>query len=144
MSLKGRFSVWESQANRTKIFLTLLDESMTFSELLEETGFSRSTLSTHLKALQKSGVIERAVQKEKIVYRTVLDTNKLVSEMSQINLGLFLLILEVVDSEYAKNFRSMLAKVTGKIIEVKVKSVGATLGISQEELYKHLTHKMEM
>jgi DNA-binding MarR family transcriptional regulator len=72
--LKGR--------SREKIITFLLDKPYTFTELLGLTGYSRSTLTSHLKALQGDKVIEKKLDEDDgAVFSLTLDSDRLLLEM---------------------------------------------------------------
>jgi len=81
---------WEREENRSKIYLSLLGNSMSFSELLKKTKLARSTLSSHLKVLLNSGVIEKTIKDGIVVYQTVVDSHKLKSELMRLRLQSFM------------------------------------------------------
>ncbi|MBS7637975.1 helix-turn-helix transcriptional regulator [Candidatus Bathyarchaeota archaeon] len=54
-----RYQGREAGRNQARILRILSERPATFTELLKETGFSRSTLNAHLKALGKGGLIFR-------------------------------------------------------------------------------------
>jgi len=78
---QGQRSKIIGNVNQLNVFLTLLGQPFTFSELLRETGFSRPVLAKHLRALQADGCIckdtvkadETSNPKEvgKVVYRVI-------------------------------------------------------------------------
>jgi DNA-binding transcriptional ArsR family regulator len=81
---------WEREENRSKIYLSLLGNPMSFSELLKKTKLARSTLSSHLKVLLNSGVIEKTIKDGIVVYQTVVDSHKLKSELMRLRLQSFM------------------------------------------------------
>lgn len=85
MPEKGKLPAWEREDNRSKIFTLLLDESYTFGELLNEVELSRSTLSAHLSDLQEDGLIEKAIENNRVVYRTTLDEKVIELEMKNLS-----------------------------------------------------------
>lgn len=78
---QGQRSKTIANVNQLHVFLTLLRQPLTFSELLKETGFSKPVLAKHLRALQADGCIckdtvkadETSNPKEvgKVVYRII-------------------------------------------------------------------------
>lgn len=106
---------WERQDNRREIFLTLFDKSLTFTELLKETGFSRSTLSKHLKDLQDAKVVEKAIEKGKVVYRTTLNEERILSELKKTT---FNSIMRLISMYYPE-----LHRLTELHLRLNVKSV---------------------
>ena len=102
MPVKYRYPEWEREDNRTKIFSTIFDKSMTFMELKNHTGFAKSTLSSHLKELQELGIIEKALVNDRVVYQTSLNEEAL----EAINR-----ILDIdPDNESAKQTKSIILK----------------------------------
>jgi DNA-binding transcriptional ArsR family regulator len=72
----------ERGRSREKIITLLLEKPYTFTELYDLTGFSRSTLTGHLKVLQKDIMIEKKLDEtDRVVYRLTLDSDKLEQEM---------------------------------------------------------------
>lgn len=105
----------EKEQNRAKILLCILgNPSLTFSELLSKTGFSRATLTSHLFALERDKLIKRNIKprneketrkwtrKLKIVYDPLYDKKKLMLEIRSFGFDLmvgFLLEIEPVLGE---------------------------------------------
>jgi DNA-binding HxlR family transcriptional regulator len=56
---QGQKSKAIANRNQLLVFLTLVEKPLNFSELVENTGFSRPVLAKHLKNLQKIGSIEK-------------------------------------------------------------------------------------
>ena len=54
------------KGHQSKILAILLSEPLTFTELLEKTKFSRATLSLHLRALSKEGLIQKVWNKKRV------------------------------------------------------------------------------
>lgn len=78
----GRKSRRIGEENYQKVFFSILHEPATFSELLSKTGFSRATLTSHLKDLEEDGLIERRFKNGKRVYQTKrLDEETIVAEL---------------------------------------------------------------
>jgi len=69
MPIKHKLPEWERQDNKTKVLLKILEKPLTFTELLKETGFSRSTLTQHLKDLRKAKEIEKAIENNRVIYK---------------------------------------------------------------------------
>ena len=90
MPEKGSRPEWERENNRKQIIYTLLENSLTFTELLNETGLARSTLSNHLKELQELQIIEKAIENGRVVYRTMLDEDTIESELKSASFDLVL------------------------------------------------------
>jgi len=78
----GRKSRRIGEENYQKAFFSIFHEPATFSELLSKTGFSRATLTSHLKGLEEDGLIERRFKDGKRVYQTKpLDEETIVAEL---------------------------------------------------------------
>lgn len=97
MPERGKRSEWEREDNRTKLFYTLLNKPRTFTELLEETEFARSTLTKHLKYLSQRQIIERAIEDDRIVYRIIYDEERLLSEIRSMHYDLIIEIISQVE-----------------------------------------------
>jgi DNA-binding HxlR family transcriptional regulator len=80
---QGEKSKTIANQNLLVVFLTLLKNPLTFSELLKKTGLSKPVLTKHLKTLQKKGSIDKDTVKQsettnpeeigKVVYRVRSD-----------------------------------------------------------------------
>ena len=69
MPTKHKLPQWERQDNRAEVLSKILEQSLTFTELLKETGFSRSTLTQHLKDLQRTADVEKAIENNRVIYK---------------------------------------------------------------------------
>ena len=96
MPVKGKLPRWERSDNRSVIFKKVLDKSQTFTELLNDTGFSRATLSNHLTVLQDEGLIEKALEDGRVVYTSILDEEKIKSEFKKMNYDF---LIEMLDEQ---------------------------------------------
>lgn len=94
MPEKGKLPAWEREDNRANIFTLLLEKSLTFGELLDEVGLSRSTLSGHLSDLQQDGLIEKAIKNNRVVYQTTLDAEKIEAEFKKLSYDMLVNIAE--------------------------------------------------
>jgi DNA-binding transcriptional ArsR family regulator len=99
LPVKNKLPQWERMENRTKLFTTILQNSLTFTELLNETGFSRATLTNHLKDLRQDGIIEKTIENNRVVYSITLDENRLESEIKKIG---FDILFDFVYEEHPK------------------------------------------
>lgn len=77
----GRKSKRIGKENRGRIYLILTKEPLTFSELLDKSGVSRSTLSNHLKDLIQDKRIEKVLDNDQIVYKANLEKEKIIAEL---------------------------------------------------------------
>jgi len=94
MPKKGKLPEWEREENRKKIFLTLLKDPLTFTELLKTLPISRGTLAGHLKDLEEANIIERTRRKGKRVYQVIFgDEEKIMDEIKSAHFDLLLKIL---------------------------------------------------
>ena len=83
MPVKYKRPEWEKVDNRTRIYAILLERSLTFTELLNETGFARSTLTNHLNDLMEYEAIEKAFEIGHVVYRATIDEKIIESELKK-------------------------------------------------------------
>ena len=107
MPKKHKLPEWEKLENRQEIYLTLLGEPLTFTELQERTGFAKSTLSQHLKDMLKSGAINKAIKDGKVVYITVKDKHKIESELLKLRLEAFLEFVSKTDPDTYEKLKSL-------------------------------------
>ena len=77
------------------------EKSLTFTELLGETGFAKSTLTTHLSDLKESGIIEKALEKDRVVYRLTLNEEKILINIP-FNVIKYLLINDLLYKIFSK------------------------------------------
>jgi DNA-binding transcriptional ArsR family regulator len=99
MPEKGKLPEWERMDNRTTIFTTIMDESLTFTELLNKTNLSRATLSSHLSDLQDDELIEKALENGRVVYQITFNEEKIETEFKKIGYDL---LFDIIDSENPK------------------------------------------
>jgi len=66
-----------------EVFLKIVQKPRSFTELLKETHLkSPKSLSNHLKSLKSNGMIERAIIKDREVYKLkIFDSQKIVKEL---------------------------------------------------------------
>ena len=103
--------------NRLEIYKNLLKKSMSFTELLEETRIgSRTTLTKHLKELQKDGLIERSIDNR--TYYAKKEEDLIVEELKR-TLSLYELFATMVGREKFDAFLKDLAKDVVKYGEEK-------------------------
>jgi len=140
MPERGQRPEWERENNRTQIIFTLLEKSLTFTELLNETGLARSTLSNHLKELQEQQIIEKAIENGRVVYRTMLNEEIIESEMQ---IATYDLLLKLLSKERpgAGLFLKLLVKwsVHARIINKK-REIEGKKPLTKDELIKEATH----
>ena len=90
MSEMGLRPEWEKENNRTQIIFSLIDKPLSFTELLDNTGLARSTISNHLKELQKDNVITKALLNGRVVYRITFSEDILEEEIIKANFDVIL------------------------------------------------------
>jgi len=73
MSYPYQKLVWKE--NRNKIIQHLNEQPLTFKQLIEKSGLSRSVVNGHLKALETKGIIKKEYRKGKIL--NVLQLSKI-------------------------------------------------------------------
>ena len=61
----------EGKMNRTRIMLILNNQPLTFSKLREKVQLSKPVLSNHLRLLEETNSIERAIDGKSVVYQVV-------------------------------------------------------------------------
>jgi hypothetical protein len=84
-------SEWEREDNRAQLFTLLLDKSYRYNELFRASSFSsKSTLNRHLVDLVKSGVVVKALENGKMVYRITSNEKDVVSEFKKMNYDVLL------------------------------------------------------
>jgi len=71
----------EKMGNRTKIYTTLLETPLSFTELFEKIKLSRGTLAQHLRDMEEEQIIVRTRRSGKRVYRITWDEEKIIGEL---------------------------------------------------------------
>ncbi|MFC1803280.1 winged helix-turn-helix domain-containing protein [Thermoproteota archaeon] len=100
MPVKGKMSEWEREDNRTQLFKLLLEKSYRYNELFRASGFSsKSTLNNHLLDLVESGVVEKAIENGKMVYRIGSNEEDIVSEFKKMNYDVLLELISEFNPE---------------------------------------------
>jgi DNA-binding transcriptional ArsR family regulator len=77
----------KKEDSREKIFRLLMEQPLTWTELLEKTGFSSETLKRHLDSLRESKVIEKQLvfgEKDRVVYTLSKNPEKLLQEFNSV------------------------------------------------------------
>jgi DNA-binding transcriptional ArsR family regulator len=144
MPVEHKLPIWEGEDNRKKIFHVLWRRSLTFIDLYYETGFSRSTLSSHLKELQKENVIEKAVENGKIVYRTTLNEERLVSELKRSTYDVLVSLLSQIDPFIGKTIEMYLKVLVKFWIWANKKVVeGGPQSLEAEECLRKMIELLE-
>lgn len=88
------------EEGQVKIIRALLEKPLTFTELIKGTGFSKPTLSNHLKVLRVEKVIEKALDEmDRVVYRITIDHKRLYQEFKVVA---FDTVLDVLERTYPK------------------------------------------
>ena len=123
MPVKYRRPEWEREDNRTIIFTTLFEKSMTFTELRGETGFAKSTLSNHLKDLQAYGAIKKALENDRVVYRTTINEKVLESEFKRVSFDWFLKLISLENPELVELIETMMRLVIKYFIVLKKRAL---------------------
>jgi DNA-binding transcriptional ArsR family regulator len=77
----------------------LYEEPKAFTTLLNTIDLSRSTLSIHLKQLQEAGVIEKAIKNNEVVYQTIPNEEKWLSEIKRMSFDYALAYLCAINPE---------------------------------------------
>lgn len=113
MPIKGKLPELEKRGNRSKIYITLLESPLSFTELLKKTQLSRGTLAQHLRDMEQEGAIRRTRRNGKRVYKTVWDEEKVIGELKTFHFDMLVqLLLRFVPSakEGIENYLKSLAK----------------------------------
>ncbi|MEM4973460.1 MAG: winged helix-turn-helix domain-containing protein [Candidatus Hadarchaeales archaeon] len=110
MPKKGKRPAWEREENRTRIYLAILGKPSTFAELKKETGLAPSTLTLHLREMKASGIIEKAIENDRVVYRTVEDRAKMEDELLKLRLQSFLELVHRTNPELYEKMKALLDK----------------------------------
>lgn len=113
MPIKGKLPEWEKESNRAKIFFTLIQNPLTFTKILNEIGLARSTLTQHLKDLQQQQVVEKAIMNGRVVYRLILDEEKMLDEIKRASFDGLLSLISAINRELAM-FIEMLLRILVK------------------------------
>ncbi len=77
----------KKEDSREKIFRLLIEQPLTWTELLEKTGFSSETLKRHLDSLRESKVVEKQLvfgEKDRVVYALSKNPEKLLQEFNSV------------------------------------------------------------
>lgn len=138
MPVKDRYPEWEREDNRTKIFSTIFKESMTFTELRNHTGFAKSTLSSHLKELKEYGVIEKALENDRVVYRTSLNEEALEAEFKRKNFDSILHYLLQSSPEIGVWFKVSMKLAVRTIIFNKKRELDGKPPLPDDEVYENV------
>ena len=89
------------EEGQTKIIRALLMRPLTFTELIEETNFSKPTLSNHLKVLRGKRFIDKALdEKDRVVYKIAIDSESLYRDFKIVA---FDIVLDVIERTDPKN-----------------------------------------
>ena len=127
---------WEKGENRKKIFLALIDNPLTFSELLENLPISRGALAGHLKELEEEAIIAKARRNKKRVYKIVFDNEeKIMNELKSIHFDILLkLVSDSIDPMIGEVLKSMLDSLMKQIIFFKKRELLDKPRLSAKEL----------
>jgi DNA-binding MarR family transcriptional regulator len=136
---------WEKEENRKIVFITLLNEPSSFTELLNKLSMSRGALSTHLKELEKEKVIERTRRNGKRVYQIIFDDEeRLRNELKSVNYDLLIhIVSKYINPELAEAFNSLLDSLTNVIIYFKKRELMNEPDLSFKELHVKLYEIMK-
>jgi len=137
MPKKGKLPEWEKDENKRHLFRLILAKPASFKELLEQTTTmfsSTATLSKHLNTLEKQGLIEKAIEKGKTVYRATLNEETLLSEIRAMSFDMLLGILSVTAPDLAKIWEVFPKALTKVIIHFKKRKVEGKPSLSPQEV----------
>jgi len=137
MPKKGKIPEWEREENRTRIFLTLLKEPKTFTELLKALPISRGTLAGHLKNLEEKKIIERTRKEGKRVYQVIFeDEERIIDEIKAAHFDLLLIILsDLTDPLIVEIWRSYSEYLLRSIIFLKRRELMGEPRLTAKELH---------
>jgi len=126
---RGEHKKLVEESNRKLILRELANNDLTFTELKKTTGFSSSTLTSHLKKLEEDDVIYKDYNREnnKIVYKVI--DNPLTKEI---------IIHDFVNYVGANTVEQILRKEMGLIEDIDLKKAFAygTIESFVEKRYK--------
>lgn len=134
MPIKGKLPEWEREDNRAKIFFTLIQNPLTFTEILNETRLSRSTLTQHLKDLQKQQVVEKAIMHGKVVYRPTLDEEGMLNEIKRASFDGLLSLISAINRNLAMSIEVLLRVLVKYTVYFKTKELRDGKKPSAEEI----------
>lgn len=133
MPKRGQKPEWESDENKKRIFIALLNRPASFTELLKQFGFSTATLTKHLRVLEKEKVIERTIEKGR-VYRVVLNEETILSELKSMHFNTLLALISNIYPDLAKLWEGYLKSLTKVVIQFKKRELEGKLRLSAKEL----------
>ena len=93
LPIKGKLPELEKMGNRTKIYITLLETPLSFTELFEKIQLSRGTLAQHLRDMEEEQIIVRTRRSGKRVYRITWDEEKVIDELKTFYFDLLIRLL---------------------------------------------------
>ena len=113
----GKRPKWEKEDNINTIFYALLQKPQTFTELKKTSGLAKSTLSQHLKELQKTKLIEKALEEERIVYRTRYNEESIRARIRETRYDVLISVISNLDPELAKKLDAFIDLLAKTLIE---------------------------
>lgn len=119
MPKKGKLPKWEREDNRSKLFSTILRNPLTFTEILDKSELSRSTLTQHLKDLQKEQVIEKTILAGKVVYRPILDEEIMLKEVKRASFDGLLSLISKINLDFGRYIEVLLRILVKLTIYIK-------------------------
>jgi len=134
MPKKGKLPEWEKDENKRHLFKLILAKPSSFKELLKQTRFSTATLSKHLDTLEKQKLIEKAIEKGRIVYRATLNEEALLSEIKAMSFEMLIGILSYIEPNLAKIWETLPKALTKEIIYFKKRELEGKPPLSAKEL----------
>lgn len=134
MPRKGKLPEWEREDNRAKIFRQIFQNPSTFTETLSATGFSRSTLTQHLKDLQKQQIVEKAVIDGRVVYQLTLDEERMLDEIKRASFDGLLSLISAFNQELALFIEALLRLLVKSTVYFKTKELADGKKPSAEEM----------
>lgn len=113
----GRKSRTIGKENRSRVYLLLTKKPLTFTELLEESGLSRASLSNHLKNLTRDKRVTKVLENNQVVYKANLETDKVIEELKSGFADSLVNLISVISPNFRKRFDVFLEELAKDIIE---------------------------
>jgi len=120
MPIKGKLPELEKMGNRSKIYMALLESSLSFTELLEKTQLSRGTVAKHIRDMEQEKVIRRTRRNGKRVYKTIWDKEKLVAELKTFHFDMITQLLSHFIPNAKKEIENYLMSLAKEIVQYQI------------------------
>ncbi|MDH5746123.1 MAG: winged helix-turn-helix domain-containing protein [Candidatus Bathyarchaeota archaeon] len=120
MPIKGKLPELEKMGNRSKIYMTLLENPLSFTELLEKTQLSKGTLAQHLRDMEQEEVIRRIRRNGKRVYKTVWDKEKVIAELKTFHFDMLIQLLSRFIPGAKEGIENYLKSLAKEIVQYQI------------------------